>query len=71
MMKDVYWIIIHNGKKLSKVFPGGPVVKNPLLNAEDMGSVPGRGTKIPRAMKQLSPRATKYWAHTLEPTYHR
>ena len=33
------------------------MVKNPLLNAEDMGSVPGRGTKIPHTAGQLSPRA--------------
>ena len=25
-------------------FPGGPVVKNPLSNAGDAGSIPGRGT---------------------------
>ena len=30
-------------------FPGSPVVKNMLSNAGDMGSVPGRGTKIPDA----------------------
>ena len=24
-------------------FPGGPVVKNPSANAEDMGSIPGTG----------------------------
>ena len=24
-------------------FPGGPVVKNPAANAEDMGSIPGLG----------------------------
>ena len=35
-------------------FPGGPVVKNPPSNAGDVGSIPGRGTKIPRAMEQLS-----------------
>ena len=28
-------------------FPGGSVVKNPSFNAEDMGSVLGRGTEIP------------------------
>ena len=27
-------------------FPGGPVVKNLLCNAEDIGSIPGQGTKI-------------------------
>ena len=27
--------------------PGGPVVKNPLSNAGEMGSIYGWGTKIP------------------------
>ena len=39
-------------------FPGGPEVKNPPSNVGDMGSIPGRGTKIPHAIEQLSPRAT-------------
>ena len=39
-------------------FPGGPVVKNPPSNAGDVGSIPDRGTKIPHAAGQLSPRAT-------------
>ena len=38
-------------------FPGGPVVKNPPSSAGDTGSIPGQGTKIPRARGQLSPRA--------------
>ena len=29
-------------------FPGGPAVKNPSCNAADAGSIPGRGTTIPR-----------------------
>ena len=40
----------------SGAFPGGSVVKNPPSNAGDAGSVPGRGTKIPHAAGQLSPR---------------
>ena len=43
-------------------FAGGPVVKNPPSNAGDAGSIPGRGTKIPHAAGQLSPRAS-----TIEP----
>ena len=39
-------------------FPGGPGVKNPPSNAGDVGSTPGRGTKIPHATGQLSLRAT-------------
>ena len=35
-------------------FPGGPVVKNPPSSAGDVGSIPGQGTKIPHAIKQLS-----------------
>ena len=34
--------------------PGGSVIKNPPSNAEDVGSIPGRGTKIPHALGQLS-----------------
>ena len=39
-------------------FPGGPVVKNPLCNARDVGSTRDWGTKIPRAMEQLSQHTT-------------
>ena len=39
-------------------FPGGPVVKNAPCNAGDMGSIPGQGTKIPHAERQLSPGST-------------
>ena len=44
-------------------FPGGPVAKNPTSNAGDLGSIPGRGTKIPHASGQLSPSATTTEAH--------
>ena len=36
-------------------FAGGPAVKNPPSNAGDVSSIPGLGTKIPRATGQLSP----------------
>ena len=36
-------------KSLRMDLPGGPVVKNLPVNAGDMGSVPGLGTKIPNA----------------------
>ena len=39
-------------------FPGSSMVKNPPGNAGDTGSIPGWGTKIPRALEQLSPCAT-------------
>ena len=54
-------------------FPGGPVVENPRANAGDAGSSPGRGTKIPHAVRQLSPRAatTELRASTREkPAHH-
>ena len=44
-----------NKNKLSRDFPGGPVVKNPPANAGDMGSIPGLGIKIPPAVGKLSP----------------
>ena len=34
-------------------FPGDSVIKNLSSNAGDMGSIPGQGTEIPHAMKQL------------------
>ena len=34
------------------------MVKNPLCNAGDRGSIPGQGIEIPHATEQLSPRAT-------------
>ena len=34
------------------------MVENPPSNAGESGSIPGRGTKIPHAARQLSPRAT-------------
>ena len=44
---------------------GGPVVKNPPCNAQDMGSMPGQETIIPRVSQQLSLGAT-----TIGPTCH-
>ena len=35
-------------------FPSNPVVKSPPSNAGVTGSIPGRGTKIPHAVGQLS-----------------
>ena len=53
-------------------FPGGPVVKNPTCNAGDARLIPGWGTKVPHATRQLSPHTTTtepacrdYRAHTL------
>ena len=40
--------------KRVKDFTGGPVVKNPPPNVEDVALTPGQGTKIPHAAGQLS-----------------
>ena len=45
--------------------PEGPVVKNPPCNARNVDLIPGQGTKIPYAAKQLSPCIT-----TTEAVYH-
>ena len=46
-------------------FFGDPVVKNLPCNAEDVGSIPSQGTKIPHAAEQLSLHAA-----TTEPAHH-
>ena len=58
-------------KRKGRDFPGGPAVRNPPSNAGDSGSIPGRGTGIPRATGQLILRTTttelachNYRAHT-------
>ena len=50
---QLYCVLTKN--KRGRAFPGGPVVKNPLSNAGDVGSIPGWGTRS--HMPQLSPRA--------------
>ena len=56
-------VLLSHRKRGSKDPPGGPVVKNLSCNAEDVGSVPGQGTKIPHASELLS-----LWATTKDPT---
>ena len=51
-------------------FTGGPVVKNPPCNAGDAGSIPGRGTKVPHAVEQLSLHVTLLSLRALEPRCH-
>ena len=53
-------------------FPGGPEVKNLFSKAGDAGLIPGWGTKIPHAPRQLSsqvittePVQRQNWARTL------
>ena len=41
------------------------MAKNPPFNAEGMGAIPGRGTKIPPAKKRLSLYATTAEAQVL------
>ena len=47
-------------KKFSQLgdFPGGPVGK--ILNAGDMGSIPGQGTKIPHALHGAAKKYNKF-----------
>ena len=52
-------------KSRRRDFTGGLVVKNLLCNAGGVGSITGQGTKIPRALEQLS-----LWATTTEPVLH-
>ena len=40
------------------------MVKNPPSNAGDVGSIPGRGTKIPHAVGQLNLHATTKNPHS-------
>ena len=48
----------HDGSPSWDNLPGGPVVKNLPCGAGDTGSIPGRGTKIPHASRQLGLCAT-------------
>ena len=52
--------------KIFSDFPGGPVVKNLPSSAGDMHSIPGQGTKIPRATGQLSLHSTTREACVLQ-----
>ena len=45
-------------------FPGGPVIKNLPLNAGNVDSIPGWGTRFPHAMGQLSLYTATTIAHT-------
>ena len=60
---------LNNNKHKNNIpgdFPGGPVVKNLLSNAGDMGLIPGWGIKILQTMEQLSLSTA-----TSEPTRHK
>ena len=45
---------------------GGPVVKNLPSNTGDLDSIPGRGSKSPRASGQLSLHTATTEAYTLQ-----
>ena len=51
-------------------FPGGPVVANPPSSAGDRGLIPGLGTKLPHAMRQVhlcaTTRESPHATHTYE-----
>ena len=48
----------HQKRLRPRGFLGSPVVKTLPFNARDNGSIPGQGTKIPQATRQLSLHAT-------------
>ena len=54
--------------KLNRDVPSVPVVKNPPYNAGDVGLIPGRGTRNPHAVGQLSPNATTKVPHSTSKT---
>ena len=54
----------HIPKYLTRDFPGDPAVKNLPGCAGDTGSIPGQGTKIPRAEEPLSPHASAKTQHS-------
>ena len=45
--RDLYKF--HVKRSMCWDFPGGPVVKTPPFNAENLDSIPDRGNKIPHA----------------------
>ena len=56
------------GKNRARNVPGGPGIKSPPSSAESVGSVPGRRTEIPHALKQLSSMLRLLTPQALEPS---
>ena len=54
IVHQLYLELFEKIKNASEGFPGGPVVKNPLWNLGNTGSIPGQGTKVPQTTEQLS-----------------
>ena len=52
-------------KKGVKDFPRGAMIKNPSCNVEDVGSIPGQGTKISHA-RGTKPISLKGGSHQLQ-----
>ena len=48
-------LVAEGCKMITKGFPGGAVVKNPLCNAGDASLITGLGIKIPYSEELLSP----------------
>ena len=55
------------GKNRARNDPCGPGITSPLSSAESVGSVPGRRTEIPHALKQLSSMLQLLSPRALEP----
>ena len=66
---EIFPVIHQSGNcleiQVTKDFPHGPGVKNVPCSAGRVGSIPGRGTKIPHEAEQLSP-----YTRTREPMCH-
>ena len=52
--KNPFSFYEHTSRRISGDFPGCPVVKNPPWDTGDADSIPGQGTRIPHASRQLS-----------------
>ena len=53
------WLVLYcKIKNVFLDFPDDPVVKNLSCNTGEVGSIPGKGTMIPRASKHVCPCAT-------------
>ena len=53
---------------MDREFSGGPAVKTSPSNAEDVGSIPGRGAKIPQAARR-GQKTTTTKMDSGQPTY--
>ena len=49
---SVKWCVVSRVSKALRGFPGGSLDKNPSVNAEDTGSIPGPGGSHPTQMSR-------------------